>query len=60
MGSAGPTPATASGAQAAPYHAYTIKNGRPIVLTLDFWTLAFDEFNPSYAREIVESLRLLD
>ena len=42
------------------YHAYAIKDGRPIVLSWDFWTLAFEAFNPSYSRHIIESLRVLD
>jgi len=42
------------------YHAWTIKDGRPIVISIDFWSLAFDEFDPEYLAEIIDSVHLLD
>jgi hypothetical protein len=41
------------------YHAYTVKDGRPIVLSFDWWTIAFEELSPDYVREILSSFRLL-
>jgi hypothetical protein len=42
------------------YVAFTIRNGRPVVVSWDFWTTAFEAVRPSYAVDIVESLELHD
>jgi len=40
------------------YHAYTVKDGRPIVISIDYWTIAFSELSPEYIRQILASFRL--
>jgi hypothetical protein len=42
------------------YHAFTIKDGRPIVLSIDYWTIAFEELRREYILEILASFRLTD
>jgi hypothetical protein len=41
-------------------HAYTIRDGRPIVLSFDYWTIAFDAISADDAAAIVDSFRFLD
>jgi len=40
------------------YHAFTVKDGRPIVLSFDFWIVAFGELPEDYLEAIMESVHL--
>lgn len=46
------------GCPGALYHAFTIKDGRPIVLSYDFWTIAFGEVPVDDLEAIIESVHL--
>lgn len=42
------------------YHAYTIHDGRPVVLAFDFWNIAFERISVDYLVRMLESFRWLD
>ena len=42
------------------YFAFTIKDGRPLVITIDWWTIAWEELPPGYLEDILSSFRFLD
>ena len=42
------------------YHAYAVHDGRPVVISIDWWTIAFDELPESYVAEILSSFRFRD
>ena len=42
------------------YHAFAIKDGRPAVISIDWWTIGFDELPAAYLEEILASFQFLD
>jgi hypothetical protein len=42
------------------YQLYVLHDGRPLLLTFDFWTVAFEAISFDYFRQIIESFRFLD
>ncbi len=40
------------------YHAFIVKDGRPIVISMDWWTIAFEEVSIEDIGEILSSFRL--
>jgi len=40
------------------YHAFTISDGRPVVISVDWWTIAFGTLPTNYVSEILGSFRL--
>ena len=42
------------------YHAFTIKGGRPVVISIDWWTIAFDELPGGYFEDMLASFQFLD
>jgi hypothetical protein len=42
------------------YQLYVLHDGRPLLLTFDYWTLAFEALSFDYFQQIIESFRFLD
>ncbi len=42
------------------YHAYAIVSGRPVVISIDWWTIHFGTLPGAYIEDILSSFRLLD
>ena len=42
------------------YHLYTVVDGRPVVISIDWWTLAFGALPSEYTGRILSSFRFLD
>ena len=42
------------------YQVFTFHNGRPVVLSFDYWTIAFERLQTDYVAEIIESFRFSD
>ena len=42
------------------YHLYTVVDGRPVVISIDWWTLAFGALPSEYTGRILSSFRILD
>lgn len=48
------------GCPAVVYYAFTLHDGRPVVLAWDWWTIAFETYSPEYVVEIIDSFRFLE
>jgi hypothetical protein len=42
------------------YQLYAFHDGRPVLLTFDYWTVAFEAISFDYFRQIIESFRITD